>query len=90
MLARTIKQSLNDIRQLDANSAVTEYAIRTWVNNGTISSIRRGRKILLDFEELLDYLNFRKLPKTPNHTEITNCNSGDSDTEIPRKRTSRF
>lgn len=52
---RTIKEAITEIKELDPHSAITEYAIRTLVNNGEISHIRRGRKILIDFDELQNY-----------------------------------
>lgn len=81
---RTITKAYEEILQIDPNTSVTKYAIRTWVNNQTISSIRRGRKILLDMEELKDYLNIRKLEPAV-ETVTNNINN-----ETTRKRTSRF
>lgn len=59
---RSIAEAYKEIKQIDSKSSITKYAIRALVNNGTISHICRGRKILIDFNELQDYLNFRKLP----------------------------
>ena len=84
MKMRTITKAYEEILQIDPNTSVTKYAIRTWVNNQTISSIKRGRKILLDMEELKDYLNIRKLePAEETATNIINKGT-------TRKRTSRF
>lgn len=57
MKARKIKTSLEDIKAEDPNTALTEYAIRQMVINGEISHIRRGRKILIDLDELKEYLS---------------------------------
>ena len=84
MIMRTISKAHEEILQIDPNTSITKYAIRTWVNTKTISSIRRGRKILLDLEELKDYLNIRKLEPTV-ETVTNNINK-----ETTRKRTSRF
>ena len=57
MKARKIKSSLEDIKAEDPNTCLTEYAIRQMVANGEISHIKRGRKILIDLDELKEYLS---------------------------------
>ena len=57
MRKRTIKEAIAEIKEIDPRSAITGYAIRTLVNNGEISHIRRGRKIIIDFEELQNYFS---------------------------------
>lgn len=57
MKARKIKSSLEEIKTEDPNTCLTEYAIRQMVINGEISHIRRGRKILIDLDELKEYLS---------------------------------
>lgn len=57
MKVRKIKNSLEDIRSEDPNTCLTEYAIRQMVKKGEISHIRRGRKILIDLDELKEYLS---------------------------------
>lgn len=57
MKLRMIKAGLNEIVREDPNSSLTEYAIRQMVINGEISHIRRGRKILIDLDELKEYLS---------------------------------
>ena len=56
MQIRKIKGSLEEILREDPSSSLTEYAIRQMVINGEISHIRRGRKILIDLDELKEYL----------------------------------
>lgn len=57
MKVRKIKNSLEEIKAEDPNTCLTEYAIRQMVANGEISHIRRGRKILIDLDELKEYLS---------------------------------
>lgn len=57
MKVRKIKNSLEDIKAEDPNTCLTEYAIRQMVANGEISHIKRGRKILIDLDELKEYLS---------------------------------
>ena len=53
-LAHEIHQ---DMRALDPNTALTKGAIRRLANNGTIPSVRIGRKILINYDCLLEYLS---------------------------------
>lgn len=57
MKLRKIKESITEVKTEDPNSSLTEYAIRQMVINGEISHIRRGRKILIDLDELKEYLS---------------------------------
>lgn len=57
MHLRKIKEAYEEIIRDDPNSSLTQYAIRQMVLNGEISHIRRGRKILIDLDELYNYLN---------------------------------
>ena len=56
MQIRGIKTGVEEIKVEDPNSCLTEYAVRQMVINGEISHIRRGRKILIDLDELKEYL----------------------------------
>ena len=57
MKLRRIKETIMEVKREDPNSSLTEYAIRQMVINGEISHIRRGRKILIDLDELKEYLS---------------------------------
>ena len=57
MKVRKIKNSLEEIKAEDPSTCLTEYAIRQMIANGEISHIRRGRKILIDLDELKEYLS---------------------------------
>ena len=43
-------------REVDPNTALTEYAIRTLVRTGRVPSIRIGKKYLVTIEALEEYL----------------------------------
>lgn len=45
------------LKQADGQAAVTYNFIRKLCDNGTITSIRAGKKILINYDELLSYLN---------------------------------
>ena len=54
---RTIPEALAEIRALDERSAVTPYCIRTLCKAGRVRCIYTGRKILVDLDSLLAFLN---------------------------------
>ncbi len=53
---RTIKEAHQELKQLDPNTAVTEYYIKQLVLSGQIPFVMAGRKRLLNFDALLSYL----------------------------------
>ena len=63
---RTIKEAYRTILRDDPHTALTLCAIRRLVNEGTIPSIRVGRKILLNLDALIAYLS------TSAHVATTN------------------
>lgn len=52
MRMRTIKEAAAYIRQVDPDTALTETAIRRFVVNGTLPSVRVGQKYLVALENL--------------------------------------
>ena len=54
---RTIRDAIGLLRQADSQTAVTYHFIRKLCDCGHIKSIRAGKKILINFDELLTYLN---------------------------------
>jgi excisionase family DNA binding protein len=53
---RTIKDAAAHYREVDPNTALTEYAIRTLVRTGRVPSVRIGKKYLVTIEALEEYL----------------------------------
>ena len=53
---RLLKEAATEIKQLDPGSAVTPYFIRQLALEGKIKSVMAGRKRLINFDDLLDYL----------------------------------
>lgn len=53
---RLLKDAAAEIKALDPNSAVTTYFIRQLALEGKIKSTMAGRKRLINFDDLLDYL----------------------------------
>lgn len=56
---RTINQCLNYIKELDKDSAVTLFFIRTICSKNVIRTTTAGNKILVDLDSLIDYLNLK-------------------------------
>ena len=54
---RTIRDSIALLKQADSQTAVTYHFIRKLCDSGCIRSIRAGKKILINYDELLAYLN---------------------------------
>ena len=64
---RTIPEALEEIRALDEKTAVTPYCIRTLCKGKHVRCIYTGRKILVDLDDLLRFLNdcsFEDIQKT--------------------------
>jgi hypothetical protein len=53
---RTIPESSTLLKEMDENTAITKCAIRRLVLDGKIKSVKAGRKILINFDNLLEYL----------------------------------
>ena len=54
---RTIRDAIALLKQADSQTAVTYHFIRKLCDSGCIKSIRAGKKILINYDDLLDYLN---------------------------------
>ena len=54
---RTIREVIARLKQADSQTAVTYHFIRKLCDSGCIKSIRAGKKILINYDELLAYLN---------------------------------
>ncbi len=53
---RTIPESFALLKDLDPDSSLAQCAIRRLVLDGKIKSVKAGRKILINFDDLLAYL----------------------------------
>jgi len=54
---RLIGKAYKEILDSDPDTALKLCALRRLVNEGTIPSVKIGRKILLNFDSLLEYLS---------------------------------
>lgn len=53
---RTTKEAAKEIKATDPNTAVTEYYIRQLALSGILPRVQAGRKMLINFDLLLEYL----------------------------------
>lgn len=53
---RTVGEAALELKKLDPNTAVTEYHIRRLVKSGKLPRLKAGKKYLINFDALLDYL----------------------------------
>lgn len=53
---RTIAEAHKMLKELDPDTAITISRIRKMVNNNDVKNCRAGRRILLNFDDLLDRL----------------------------------
>ena len=53
---RTVQEAARELKELDARTGMTAYHIRRLVLEGVIPSVRAGKKILLNFDTLLEYM----------------------------------
>ncbi len=65
---RTIQQAYESIRELDADTAITQHALRKLVVSGQLPSMRVGKKYLIDMDLLSDFL---QMPVSQTHLDFT-------------------
>ena len=53
---RTVGEAALELKKLDPNTAVTEYHIRRLAVSGKLPRLKAGKKYLINFDTLLDYL----------------------------------
>ena len=52
---RLIREVFDELHQIDPNSAITMYALRQLVRSGKIPSVNVGRKILVNYYDVVKY-----------------------------------
>lgn len=55
---RLIKDAFEQLKKEDSETDITIYALRTIVKSGVVPTVRLGRKLLINYDSLLDYLSF--------------------------------
>lgn len=54
---RLISDVFKQLKKDDPDTNITMYALRTIVKSGKVSTIQLGRKTLINYDSLLDYLH---------------------------------
>lgn len=57
---RTITETLQMLKQEDPNTGLSEFLIRKLANTYKIRSIKTGKKLLIDYDSLLAFLQSKK------------------------------
>ena len=53
---RTVPEAAKELKAIDEHTAVTEYHIRQLALSGVLPRVQAGRKLLINFDLLLEYL----------------------------------
>ena len=65
---RTVPEAAKELKEMDEHTAVTEYHIRQLALSGVLPRVQAGRKILINFDLLLEYLSDPTAEKFQVHT----------------------
>lgn len=53
---RTVKEAAQEFKALDSHTAVTEYHIRRLALQGVLPKVKAGKKVLINLDTLIEYL----------------------------------
>ena len=53
---RTIRDAIAMIKETDCSTAITYHFVRKLCDNGQVATLRAGKKILINYDELLAFL----------------------------------
>ena len=73
---RTVSQAAAEIRSRDQHTAITPYHIRRLCISGVLPTVKAGKKILLNLNDLLEYMNDPTADKFKPRTESASEKSG--------------
>lgn len=65
---RLIKDAFEQLKNDDPDTDITLYALRTIVKSGLVPTVRLGRKVLINYDSLLEYFRFGDKNKTADNT----------------------
>lgn len=68
---RTLSETLQHIKDLDPDTAITANALRRMVVSGQVPSIKAGKKYLIDLDVLFDFLKGDKPEDDSNEIDST-------------------
>lgn len=59
---KTVKQCFEEIKKLDPQTAITQWFIRCLCKENKVKHFMTGTKILVNFDDLINYLNQETQP----------------------------
>lgn len=65
---RTVHEAAQELKAIDEHTAVTEHHIRQLALSGVLPRVQAGRKLLINFDLLLEYLANPTAEKFQVHT----------------------
>lgn len=71
---RTVAEAAKELKAMDEHTAVTEYHIRQLALSGVLPRVQAGRKLLINFDLLLEYLANPTADKFQVHTSDADVN----------------
>lgn len=54
---RTVKEAAAELKELDSHTALTEWRIRELALSGVLPRVQAGKKLLINLDTLIEYLN---------------------------------
>ncbi len=54
---RTVHEAAKELKEMDENTAVTEYHIRQLALSGVLPRVQAGKKMLINLDLLIEYLS---------------------------------
>jgi len=71
---RTVKEAATEIKQIDSNTAMTEWRIRELALSGILPRVQAGKKLLINLDTLFEYLENPTAEKfQPKLNNANNC-----------------
>ena len=68
---RTVNEAAAEIRSRDQHTAMTPYHIRRLCTSGVLPTVKAGKKILVNLNDVLDYMEEPTADKFKPRTEVT-------------------
>lgn len=66
---RTITEASQELKALDQNTAITPYFIRQLCLSGVLPTVKAGKKIMVNLNDVLEYMNDPTADKFKPRTE---------------------
>lgn len=71
---RTVAEAAKELKEMDEHTAVTEYHIRQLALSGVLPRVQAGRKLLINLDTLIEYLQNPTSDKFQVHTAAADVN----------------